>query len=89
MSCTVVCVKNDVVVHVEPQPTVTITKEEFLRHVASSIKPILPKALHNTLFIRYRDNVESFPIAPSGKRDIQSLTNEGATCAAPYNVILG
>ena len=89
MSCTVVCVKNDVVVHVEPQPTVTITKEEFLRHVASSIKPILPKALHNTLFIRYRDNVESFPIAPSGQRDIQSLTNEGATCAAPYNVILG
>lgn len=91
MSCAVVCVKDGdkfgIVVHVEPQPTAGTLKEQFLCQVASSIKPILPKELREILFIRYRNNNESFPIAPSGKRDITALISEGTICAVPYNNI--
>ena len=88
MSCTAVCVRLDnvsyVVVHVEPQPTVVVSKEKFLHQIALSLKSVLPIELRNVLFIRYRDNVESFPIAPSGKRDISSLIQEGINHAIKY-----
>lgn len=81
MSCTVVRVEYEygfyVVVHVEQQPTAVILREEFIYKVALSIRPVLPGELYGALFIRYRDNIESFPIAPSGKRDAACLIDEG------------
>lgn len=92
MSCTAVCVKEQnvsyVVVHVEPQPTVEVSKKKFIHQVAGSINSILPLELRTVLFIRYRDNVESFPIAPSGKRDILSLIREGISNAQMYEEVL-
>lgn len=88
MSCTVVRIEGEkgsyVVVHVEPQPRAIVSKEDFLAQVALSLRPVLPRELYDTLFIRYRDNVESFPIAPSGKRDIKALADEGTTFAIHY-----
>lgn len=91
MSCTVVRMEGEkgsyVVVHVEPQPTAIISKEDFLAQVALSLRSALPEELYDMLFIRYRNNVESFPIAPSGKRDIKALVDEGTTYAIPYGSI--
>lgn len=88
MSCTVVRIEGEkgsyVVVHVEPQPRAIVSKEDFLAQVALSLRPVLPGELYDALFIRYRDNVESFPIAPSGKRDIKALADEGITFAILY-----
>lgn len=92
MSCATVWQEYEdrvkVIVHVEPLPTVEISKEKFIYQIALSIKSILPKELYDAIFIRYRDNIESFPVAPSGKRDIKSLREEGITYAIPYNNIL-
>lgn len=91
MSCTVVRMEGEkgsyVVIHVEPQPTAIASKEDFLAQVALSLRPVLPEEMYDMLFIRYRDNVESFPIAPSGKRDIKALIDEGTAYAIPYDNI--
>ncbi len=47
------------------------------------IRHILPKELFDTVYVRFRDNRESFPIAPSGKRDIRALIEEGMKNAVP------
>lgn len=91
MSCTVVHIEGEkgsyVVVHVEPQPAAIASKEDFLAQIALSLRPVLPEEMYDMLFIRYRDNVESFPIAPSGKRDIKALIDEGTAYAIPYDNI--
>ena len=39
----------------------------------------LPKDVIDRLYLRIRSNKESFPLAPSGKRNYQELISEGIT----------
>lgn len=78
MSCTVVQIDNNVVVvHIEPQPGETVDHKILLSQIKEEIGGNCPKEIVEDLYIRIRNNQESFPIAPSGKRDKRALINEG------------
>lgn len=78
MSCTVVRIEdNIVVIHIEPQPVETVDCKLLLHRIENEIKRNCPKEIVRNLYIRIRNNQESFPIAPSGKRDKKALIDEG------------
>lgn len=87
LSCTVVTQGQNIIVHIESRPDMRVDKDEFVGEVAKRIKTICPEEIIDKIYIRYRDNVESFPVAPSGKRDRKKLIDEGVKCAVAMKEI--
>lgn len=87
LSCTVVAQGQNIIVHIESRPDMRVDKDEFVGEVVEKIKSICPQEVIDKIYIRYRDNAESFPVAPSGKRDRKKLIDEGIKCAVAINEI--
>ena len=70
--------KTTYVCHIEKQPLVDDSKlDTIIEKCINRLTNGLPKEITERLYIRVRSNLESFPVAPSGKRDYQALINEG------------
>lgn len=87
LSCTAVAQGQNIIVHIESRPDMRVDKDELVGEVAKRIKSICPQEIIDKIYIRYRDNVESFPVAPSGKRDRKKLIDEGVKCAVAIKEI--
>lgn len=80
--------ENYYVCHIETQPHLKTSNEELLKECAERLKDINPEIL-DKLFFRVRTLEESFPLAPSGKRDVAFLINEGVSSQClSYNSIM-
>ena len=78
MSCSVVKEKDgNIVCHIELQPFKKKKEEECCKGIIGRIEKTLPEEIKNNLFIRMRDNIESFPLDPSGKRSLSTLSKTG------------
>ena len=77
MSCSVVPVGDHLVCHIELQPFRKKSDKEALKGIINRIESNFSKELRDKIFIRVRDNIESFPLDPSGKRSISTLTQLG------------
>lgn len=87
LSCTVVAQGQNIIVHIESRPDMRVDKDEFVGEAVKKIKSICPQEVIDKIYIRYRDNAESFPVAPSGKRDRKKLIDEGIKCAVAIKEI--
>ena len=76
MSVTLVKTEDRYVCHIELQPEKINGYEEVINSIMERLKNSIPKEILEVLYIKVR---ETFPIAPSGKRDSGSLVNEGIT----------
>ncbi len=80
MSSCLVKVGDNYVCHIEKQPLV---KEDKINEIIDKCKKrlisSLPDDVVSKIYLRVRNNLESFPLAPSGKRDYNELINEGIT----------
>lgn len=77
MSCTVVKVDNVYVCHIELQP-IRQKKDDFiLKSIFERLVAFIPCEILDYLYIRIRNNEESFPLDPSGKRSISALRLQG------------
>ncbi len=76
------------VIHVELSPLSLKSKHEVLRGIVYRIARIYPEHILEKLYIRVRSYGESFPVAPSGKRDLNALKEEGYTdkCMSVLNL---
>lgn len=78
MSCSVV---NDdeghLISHIEFQPYKQASKDNIMKGIISRIDKSFSNELKNVLFIRVRDFSESFPLDPSGKRSLSTLSSNG------------
>lgn len=83
MSCSLVkVVENDVyyyVCHIELQPNAKLAEEKVIESAIMRLNKILPQDILNILYLRVRSFEESFPLAPSGKRNTTALIEEGIT----------
>ena len=80
MSSTLVKVDDRYVCHIEMQPLISLSDaNRALFNCIERLNSTLPEDIVNNLYIRVRSSKESFPLAPSGKRDIVSLVREGIT----------
>lgn len=82
MSTTVVRVNDAkmgdvIIVHVEFSPVMISSFTRALDSINARLKKAFPKELVDKMYIRLHSNVESFPIAPSGKRNRGALIDEG------------
>lgn len=81
MSCSLVKVVCDdvdyYVCHVEFQPNARLSKEKILTSCARRLNKVIPDDILNILYFRVRNITESFPLAPSGKRNLFPLIDEG------------
>lgn len=78
LSSCLVKVDDSYVCHIEKQPLVDDSKlDTIIEKCINRLTCGLPKEITERLYIRVRSNLESFPVAPSGKRDYQALINEG------------
>ena len=78
LSSCLVKVGDSYVCHIEKQPLVDDSKlDTIIEKCINRLTCGLPKEITERLYIRVRSNLESFPVAPSGKRDYQALINEG------------
>lgn len=78
MSCSVIKSEDDhLVCHIELQPFKQKSKEECFKGIIGRINSNVPDEIKDKLFIRIRDNIESFPLDPSGKRSISTLKRIG------------
>lgn len=78
LSSCLVKVGDSYVCHIEKQPLVDDSKlDTIIEKCINRLTNGLPKEITERLYIRVRSNLESFPVAPSGKRDYQALINEG------------
>lgn len=89
LACTAVKIEHkdrldDIVVHFEPQPHSNITTDALIKEVIERLEYFVPEELKDNIYLRYRNNLESFPAAPSGKRDIAGLINEGTLNTINY-----
>ena len=68
------------VCHIEKQPLISEEKlNEIVENCQNRLTCALPKDVIDRLYLRIRSNKESFPLAPSGKRNYQELISEGIT----------
>lgn len=66
-----------IVIHVEPQLDAPIKdKFELLKSIANRLDGNIPDNLKERIFFRYRSTEESFPVAPSGKRNVRKLEED-------------
>lgn len=83
MSCSLVRISNNddayYVCHLEFQPNTQISKCNILDSCAKRLANEIPKDIIDKLYFRVRSFEESFPAAPSGKRDTGALISEGIT----------
>ena len=78
MSCSVIKSEDGhLVCHIELQPFKQKSKEECFKGIIGRINSNVPDEIKDKLFIRIRDNIESFPLDPSGKRSISTLKRIG------------
>lgn len=66
-----------IIVHVEFSPVMINSFDRALDGINARLKKAFPKELVDKMYIRLHSNVESFPIAPSGKRNRGALIDEG------------
>ena len=77
MSCSVV--KNEAgnyICHIEKQPNSRKNIAVILRSCKKRLKATLPTEIYDRVFFRIRSYDESFPLAESGKRDLDALRLE-------------
>ncbi len=76
------------VIHVEFMPTTRKNKHSILKSLVMRLASIYPQCVLEKLYIRVRGFGESFPVAPSGKRDLNALRREGYTekCMSVINL---
>lgn len=78
LSSCLVKVGDNYVCHIEKQPLVSDDKiSSIISKCIARLTSAIPCDVCDKLYIRFRSNSESFPLAPSGKRDYQALINEG------------
>ena len=78
MSCSVVkTVDEKLVCHIELQPYKIKSENDCFKSIIERIEQTIPEEVKNKLFIRIRDNIESFPLDPSGKRSLSTLIMTG------------
>ena len=76
------------VMHIMLQPGVTRT-DKVLKSISKRLVSKFPHELLDKLYIRIRSFEEGFPVAPSGKRDVHPLIDEGYTpkCESVTNLL--
>ena len=80
MSSALVKVDDRYVCHIEMQPLISTDEaDEALINCIKRFRYFLPEDIVNNLYIRIRSLNESFPLAPSGKKDMGALVREGIT----------
>lgn len=80
MSSCLVKVGDNYICHIEKQPLVKEEKmNEIIEKCQKRLICALPNDVVSMLYLRVRNNEESFPLAPSGKRNYSELINEGIT----------
>lgn len=69
----------NIVIHIEPQPKGRSinNRNDIIKSIVERLQGNIPEELKDSIFIRYRNTIESFPIAPNGKRNIARLVREG------------
>jgi len=78
MSCAVVnTIDDDLVCHIELQPYKQKSESQIVKSIIKRIENQFPIEVRDKLYFRFRDNVESFPLDPSGKRSISTLKMNG------------
>lgn len=79
MSCSVVkpVDEDTLVCHIEMQPLRQTSNEHIVQGIVGRIESVFPQELQEQLYIRFRNNEESFPLDPSGKRSTSELRREG------------
>lgn len=78
MSCSVVSPEDgSLVCHIELQPFKQKNEKDSMKGIVDRIELFVPDEVKENLYIRMRDNIESFPLDPSGKRSISTLRNNG------------
>lgn len=79
MSCTVVNVNDgrDIICHVELQPLTKNSRSKIIRSMTERMDKFLPEEIIDNTLIKFRNNKKSFPLDPSGKRSISTLTETG------------
>ena len=78
MSCSVVNTLDDnLVCHIELQPYKQKSEKQILKGIISRINNSFNHEIKNRLYFRIRNNEESFPLDPSGKRSLSTLINTG------------
>lgn len=78
MSCSVIKSEDGhLVCHIELQPFKQKSTKECFKGIIGRINSNVPDEIKDKLFIRIRDNIESFPLDPSGKRSISTLKRIG------------
>ena len=76
------------VCHIELQPETKYNTDKILESCALRLNKNFPKDILDILYFRVRTFKESFPVAPSGKRDTNPLIIEGLAKAIPVNSYL-
>lgn len=78
MSCsTVNDEENNLICHIEFQPHKKKSEDAARKSVIERIDSDFNDEVKDKLYIRFRDNKESFPLDPSGKRSINTLKKVG------------
>lgn len=77
MSAVIVKVNERYVCHIEKQPGCKLNNDTVLRAIAERLKKTFDYSVLKLFYLRIRTFEESYPLAPSGKRDIAKLTDEG------------
>lgn len=78
MSCsTVNDEENNLICHIEFQPHKKKSEDAARKSVIERIDSDFNDEVKDKLYIRFRDNKESFPLDPSGKRSISTLKKVG------------
>lgn len=71
----------DVVFHIESRLDSKLSEEEIIKKVGDCIKILGLLRKNKNIYVRVRTHNKSFPTAPSGKRDINALKQEGTSKA--------
>lgn len=76
------------VIHVEFSPLSRKSKHEILKSLVFRLAKFYPESVLEKLYIRVHSFGEGFAVAPSGKRDLNALRNEGYTdkCMSVINL---
>ena len=77
MSCSVVSNNDRLICHIEFQPYKQKSDEEIIKAMVNRIDCNFPDEVKDMLYFRIRNNIESFPLDPSGKRSLSTLTRIG------------
>ena len=78
MSCSLVnTIDNNLICHIELQPYKQKSEEYIVKGIIERLENNFTYDVNNQLYFRLRDNCESFPLDPSGKRSLSTLRKIG------------